>query len=351
MRRVFVSGCFDVLHQGHVSFLRDAKALGDDLTVCIATDEVYQLAKGRKPIMPFASRIAVMRACRYVDAVFYSTSLDPVLDFSGIFEATRPHVLAVTDDDRHIESKQKLCAEVGCQLVVLPKSHHDGTSSSSIARAAKGKSKVPLRVDFAGGWLDVPRFARPGGYIVNCAIEPMVSLDDWSYEIGGGLGGSAAKAILDLRDGVTSELAAGVGWQDAAVIEETGLCVWRSGAKPILQKKYNPDFLRGRMLLYWTGKPHVCAELADQPRDYSSIIRISQKAAELDLPESMELSYVLQLAEGMEPIPRLGDEEAKKYCGGGWGGYALYLYASEKERDAAHAANPKTICIEPYLRS
>jgi hypothetical protein len=63
----------------------------------------------------------------------------------------------------------------------------------------------------------VPKHARQGAFIVNCAISPLVSLHDWHYEIGGGLGGSAAHALLCGRNSVQSELDLGVGWQDPAV--------------------------------------------------------------------------------------------------------------------------------------
>lgn len=65
----------------------------------------------------------------------------------------------------------------------------------------------------AGGWLDMPCQARQGAYVVNCAISPTVSLHDWPYAIGGGLGGSAAWALLQGRDSTQSELDLGVGWQ------------------------------------------------------------------------------------------------------------------------------------------
>ena len=51
---------------------------------------------------------------------------------------------------------------------------------------------APMRVDLAGGWLDVPKHSRTNGFIVNCAISPKVSLTNWSYEKQSGLGGSAA---------------------------------------------------------------------------------------------------------------------------------------------------------------
>lgn len=46
--------------------------------------------------------------------------------------------------------------------------------------------------------------------------------------------GSGARALLNGRDGVDSEIDLGVGWQDPAAIRETGLRVWRSGPKPVL---------------------------------------------------------------------------------------------------------------------
>ena len=51
-----------------------------------------------------------------------------------------------------------------------------------------------MRDAFAGGWLDVPRFAREGAFIVNCAVSPLVSLRHWPYERNSGLGGSGAWA-------------------------------------------------------------------------------------------------------------------------------------------------------------
>lgn len=68
----------------------------------------------------------------------------------------------------------------------------------------------------------MPKFSVEGAYVVNCAIEPLVSLRDWPYERNSGLGGSAAWAILNGRDGVGAELDLGVGWQDPAIGVECG---------------------------------------------------------------------------------------------------------------------------------
>ena len=211
--------------------------------------------------------------------------------------------------------------------------------------------RVPLRVDFAGGWLDVPRLSRVCSFIVNCTITPMVSLGHWDYKLGSGLGGSAARAMLDGKDAIESELNNGVGWQDPAVIEETGLCVWRSGREPVLECKVNPDFLKGKMALYWTGKRHNTFSIVNNKRDYEQISCASIFAKrgvyhkdEGLLWEAVNQTYRTQLEhEMMSKLPSLG-EKAKRYSGSGHGGYALYMFEGERPD------NSRLIPIEPYMR-
>lgn len=212
-------------------------------------------------------------------------------------------------------------------------------------------------MDFAGGWLDVPRYARKGSYVVNCAITPMVSLCEWPYEKRSGLGGSGAWAMLEGRDPVASELALGVGWQDPAVIAETGLCVWRSGSSPVLDVKGTGDFLEGRMAILYTGEEHDTPKMADEQRDY---VRISQssliaRTGVLErnintLAAGVALYYSVQLDEGMRPLPDIPNALAKKYLGGGYGGYALYLFPCRDDRDQAVKDNPAMKRVEPYCR-
>jgi hypothetical protein len=218
-----------------------------------------------------------------------------------------------------------------------------------------GVTTAPLRVDLAGGWLDLPKFARPGAFIANCAIKPLVSRASWHYQPRSGLGGSATYALLCGKNPLASELGAGVGWQDPAIILETGLCVWRSGRTPVLHAKINPDWLKGLMALYWTGKHHDTAGLVRQPRDFELIVAAGAQAAKAALRYSLpglqraiQLSYKAQMAEGMSPLPKVRGAAAK-YCGSGWGGYALYLFNEPGLRDH-FLEEPGTLAIEPYLR-
>ena len=356
--KVFVSGCYDILHAGHVQFFTDARALGDHLTVSFASREVLWDHKRRRSALPDEHKEALLRSLRMVDDVVVGRGARMGLDFEDDFRRLRPDVLAVTEDDQYAELKQALCRETGARYVALSKTPpaFEPVSSVRLVRRIQAPVEIPLRVDFAGGWLDVPRHARAGAFIVNCAISPLVSLANWPYELRSGLGGSGAWSILNGEDGLESELAIGVGWQDPAVIFESGLCVWRSGERPSLEFKRDGSILSGRMALMWTGRAHNTPSVADRQRDYDLIEkagRVARNAALTDdfngLAAAAELSHEAQVREGMTPLPTAAGAVARKYCGGGFGGYGLYLFAEPSARDA-FLRSPGAVKIEPHVK-
>lgn len=359
MTTVLVSGCYDILHAGHIAFFESACALGDRLVVCVAGDDVLLDHKGHLSAMPAAHKAAIIGALRCVDDVRITDGELRGLDFQRVLIETRADVLAVTDDDLYEAEKRKLCDAYGVAYVRLPKTEPacGAISTSDIRRRCSVPDRVPVRVDFAGGWLDVPRFAIPGAYIVNCTVTPMVSLTDWPYHYGGGIGGSAARAILEGRDPFASELGAGVGWQDPAVILETGLCVWNSAPIPYLVSKHNCIFLLGRMAIRWTGQPHSTPDLACRKRDYAGIATASRWARDSlmgdtwSLEQAINATYALQIDEGMEPLSIPNACTACKYIGAGWGGYALYVFPDMRSRNHYVASHHDAIEIEPYMRS
>jgi cytidyltransferase-like protein len=359
MKKVFVSGCYDILHAGHLQFFEEARALGDYLIVSFASAEVLWHHKRRKPSIPDDHKRALLQGLRMIDEVIVTQGQKEGLDFEEDFLRIQPDFLIVTEDDHYGALKRDLCARVGAQYTVLPKTppRFEPVSTSSIVRWVQAPTEAPLRVDFAGGWLDVPRFSRPGEFIVNCAISPLVSLREWPYEKQAGLGGSGAWALLNGRDGVTSEIDMGVGWQDPAVIRETGLCVWRSGMTPVLDFKQNGDFLSGCMAVLWTGHSHDTPGVVDHPRDYERIAasgRIARDGARhaslRGLADGMSAFHQTQLDEGMEPLPAIAGAIAHKYCGGGYGGYALYLFDKSELRTQALADHAQLRAVEPFCR-
>ncbi len=364
MTKVFVSGIFNILHAGHIQFLNDAKKLGDTLVVAVPSEQTLWDLYKRKSSFSDAEKKLLLEALKPVDKVIITTGDEKGLEFRKAFIAEKPDILAVTTDDIYGEQKQKLCAKQKAKYIVLEKSLPPLNSaeryetSSKIERFIKAPTWVPLRVDFAGGWLDVPKNAAFGNYIVNCAVSPMVSAKNWVYRKSAGMGGSAAWSILTKEDAVKAELALGVGWQDPAVITETGACVWKTGKIPELDFKNTGAFLRGRMAIYDTQCTHDTPKMAKLKRNFKKIAQAAEVARKGVLSQNLRtlsrgilFSYSQQLDEGMRPLPKIKKAMAWKYCGGGHGGYALYLFKNESDRQAALQKEERLHPIEPYCRS
>jgi len=93
--KVLVGGVFDILHVGHVHFLRQAKELGDELVVIIAHDETVRQQKHRRPINPAEDRAELLKAIRYVDEVYIGSP--GTIDFE-LVRRINPDVIAIGPD-------------------------------------------------------------------------------------------------------------------------------------------------------------------------------------------------------------------------------------------------------------
>ena len=87
---VFTNGCFDILHVGHVRYLRKAKSLGDILIIGMNTDRSVKTIKGEKrPIVPERERAEVLSALEFVDYIIFFDEPDPL----ALITALQPDVL------------------------------------------------------------------------------------------------------------------------------------------------------------------------------------------------------------------------------------------------------------------
>lgn len=143
IKKVFVSGCYDILHGGHIEFFNQAKSLGDYLIVCFASDQTLELYKHKKSSMPEAHKKKVLESLRMVDEVVMGDYLEDVgLDFKQHFLKIKPDILVVTDDDKFGEQKIALCESIGAQYIVLPKNlDFEKTSTSEIINNIKKQVK------------------------------------------------------------------------------------------------------------------------------------------------------------------------------------------------------------------
>ena len=93
--RVLVGGVFDILHVGHIHFLKQAKALGDELVVIVAHDETVRMQKRREPINSAEDRAEVLRALRMVDEVYIGTP--GTIDYE-LVKRIDPDIIAIGPD-------------------------------------------------------------------------------------------------------------------------------------------------------------------------------------------------------------------------------------------------------------
>lgn len=87
---VFTNGCFDIIHAGHVRYLKKAKSLGDILVVGLNSDSSVRAIKGdKRPIVPEGERAEVLCALSFVDYVVIFNEPNPL----KLIEAIRPDIL------------------------------------------------------------------------------------------------------------------------------------------------------------------------------------------------------------------------------------------------------------------
>ena len=96
MKIVFVNGCFDVLHPGHIALFQYAKSLGDYLIVAIDSDEKVALDKGfDRPIFSMEDRRYVLESIECIDIVHTFNSRSGL---ENLLECIKPDILVVGSD-------------------------------------------------------------------------------------------------------------------------------------------------------------------------------------------------------------------------------------------------------------
>ena len=126
----YTTGVFDMFHVGHLNLLARAREQCDRLIVGVSTDDVVLEYKKHAPIVPYAERVAIVKAIRYVDEVVPQTSMDKFaawerLRFNRLFHGNDWKGSAMYNE---VEAKLKA---VGVEVVYFP--YTQGTSSTLLA--------------------------------------------------------------------------------------------------------------------------------------------------------------------------------------------------------------------------
>ena len=192
-KKVLVSGCFDLLHAGHVTFLKTAATYGS-VYVSVGSDDNLKFLKGKKPNFSQEERVYMLNALQYVKEAFVSTELGK-LDFEEGFKRIRPDIFIVnTDGD--MPEKKELCRKYGVEYVVLERLPEPGLPERSSSEM-KMRLRFPYRLCIAGGWIDQPWASKihPGSVVV-AQVWPTIDFFDRA-----GMATSSRNVALELWGG------------------------------------------------------------------------------------------------------------------------------------------------------
>ena len=169
-KKVFVSGCYDLLHSGHVEFFKEAAQYGD-LYVGIGSDATILDYKHHKTVYSEQERLFMVKSIRYVKDAFINSG-HGIMDFVPTVEALKPDVLVVNEDGSN-EDKRRFCAEHGIEYVVLQRKPSEGLEARSSTALKKSRSAIPTRLDLAGTWIDQPYVScYAPGWALTISLEP-----------------------------------------------------------------------------------------------------------------------------------------------------------------------------------
>ena len=169
-KKVFVSGCYDLLHSGHVEFFRQAAEYGE-LYVGIGSDRTIEGYKHHKPIYSEQERLFMVKSIRYVKDAFINQG-SGVMDFVPTVEALRPDILVVNEDGGS-DAKRRFCESRGMEYIVLNRVPQQGLQARCSTELKKTESRIPTRLDLAGTWIDQPYVSQYApGWAITISLEP-----------------------------------------------------------------------------------------------------------------------------------------------------------------------------------
>lgn len=177
MTKVFVSGCYDMLHSGHVAFFREASHYGD-LYVGLGSDSTIQDLKGRGTINSEQERLYMVKSIKYVTDAFINSG-NGIMDFEQELERLNPDFFVVNEDG-FSPAKQELCDKLGIKLKVLERIPDAGLPARSTTEIRNSNNcQLPYRIDLAGTWIDQPYVSEyHPGWAITLSLEPIIEYNE-----------------------------------------------------------------------------------------------------------------------------------------------------------------------------
>lgn len=175
-KKVFVSGCYDLLHSGHVEFFRQAAEYGD-LYVGIGSDNTILKYKNHQTVYKEQERLFMVKSIRYVKDAYINQG-SGIMDFVPTIDIVKPDILVVNEDGSN-DDKRRFCQEHGIEYVVLKRTPAEGLEARSSTSLKSATCTIPTRLDLAGTWIDQPYVScfYPG-WAITISLEPTFEVRD-----------------------------------------------------------------------------------------------------------------------------------------------------------------------------
>lgn len=137
---VLVGGCFDILHLGHIEFLKAAKSKGDILLVLLESDETIRKLKGQeRPINPQNIRAEILASLDSVDYVILLPPRFTNSDYDAIIGQIKPAIIGTTEGDPNMIHKERQAKLTNAKIINVIRRIPNSSSSKLINELTKEK--------------------------------------------------------------------------------------------------------------------------------------------------------------------------------------------------------------------
>lgn len=146
MKNVFVSGCFDPLHSGHIAFFKKAASYGN-LYVGIGSDKSIRSHKNHKTFCPEEERLFVVKSICYVKEAFILSGIGRLDFIKDLENSSVKFDFMIVNEDQHDIRKEAFCNKSGIKYIVHKRKTIPGlpVRSSTQIREYHGEPEIPRR--------------------------------------------------------------------------------------------------------------------------------------------------------------------------------------------------------------
>jgi len=126
---VLVGGCFDLLHVGHIKFLKEAQKHGHIFVLLESDKSVKNLKGNNRPLNPCEERAEILESISFVDYVIPLQGIKSNKDYDRIISLVKPDFIAITEGDTAKLLKEKQAKNINAKILVVTPKIKDKSSS------------------------------------------------------------------------------------------------------------------------------------------------------------------------------------------------------------------------------